>query len=183
MDAVQSRQLPYDMAAPNAHGGYYRGRTLIQRLRTDVILPAKARGYQNIYLVGVSMGGLGALLYLKAHPEDVAGVVALGPFLGDDKLLEEIHSAGGVRQWQPGAYDPEKQWQRTLWDWLKHHPDNAADSPPIFMGLATEDLYLKGHRLLADTLPPERVVETNGKHRLKTFKVLWDKMLDNRFIQ
>lgn len=183
VDAVRSRNLPFDMVAPNAHRGYYRGRSLIQRLKTDVILPAQADGYKKIWFVGISMGGLGALLYLKEHPEDVTGVIALGPYVGDDKILDEIQAAGGVQQWQPGTYDPNKQWQRMLWDWIKHYPSDSPDSPPIYLGLATDDLYLKGHRLLADSLPAERVVETTGKHRFKTFKVLWDDMLDQQFIR
>jgi len=51
--AVRSRGLPYDMASPAAHFGYYRDRTLEERLRSDVSLPAKARGYERIWLVGV----------------------------------------------------------------------------------------------------------------------------------
>jgi pimeloyl-ACP methyl ester carboxylesterase len=182
VEAVQSRQLPYDMVAPNAHMGYYQERTLVQRLRTDVILPAKANGYQKIWIVGVSMGGLGALLYLKEHPEDVAGVVALGPYLGNDEILDEIQAAGGVRRWHPGRYDPNKQWQRMLWDWLKHYPNAAPNCPPIIMGLATKDIYLKGHRLMADTLPNDQVFQTVGKHRFKSFKVIWDKVLEQQLI-
>lgn len=132
--------------------------------------------------MGVSMGGLGALLYLKEHPEDVAGVIALGPYLGDDKILDEIQTAGGVHSWQAGNFDPNEQWQRMLWDWLKHYPHKTPDHPSIFMGMATKDRYIKGHRLLAETLPKERVVQTAGKHRFETFKVLWDQMLDARFI-
>lgn len=183
IDAVRSRNLPFDMAAPDAHLGYYQKRTLVQRLRADVILPAKSNGYKKVWLVGVSMGGLGALLYLKVHPEDIAGVVALGPYLGDDDILDEIKTAGGLRRWNPGPYDPEEQWQRMLWDWLKHYPNNTLHSPPVILGLGTQDLYIKGHRLLADNLPDDQVFETTGKHRFKTFKVLWDQVLDKQLIK
>lgn len=183
VDAVQSRNLPYDMLAPNTHLGYYQERTLVERLRADVIQPAKADGYHNVWIVGVSMGGLGALLYLKTHPEDIAGVVVLGPYLGDSEILDEIAAAGGVQHWNPGVYNPVEQWQRMLWDWLKRYPNLDSDSAPIIMGMATDDLYYKGHKLLADTLPPDRVIETGGKHRFKTFKGIWDKVLEREFIQ
>lgn len=183
VDAVQSRNLPYDMLAPNTHMGYYQERSLIERLRADVIQPARAGGYDKVWIVGVSMGGLGALLYLKAHPEDIDGVVVLGPYLGDSEILDEIAAAGGVQRWKPGVYDPVDQWQRMLWDWLKRYPNLDPDSTPIIMGMATDDLYCKGHKLLAATLPPDRVIETGGKHRFKTFKGIWDKVLERGFIK
>jgi len=52
-----------DSLGVEAHLGYYRDRTLLQRLREDVFIPAKADGYSDIWLVGISMGGLGAVLY------------------------------------------------------------------------------------------------------------------------
>lgn len=183
VDAVTSRQLSYDMAAPNAHRGYYMGRNLVERLREDVILPAKAQGYEKIWIVGVSMGGLGALFYLMEHPEDIAGIVTLGPFLGYDEILDEIQSAGGVRRWEPGSYDPNEEWERMLWDFIKGHTGQETVAPPIIMGLATEDSYLKGHRLLANALDAAYVFETSGKHRMKTFKALWDMVLEKGYIQ
>ena len=155
----------------------------MQRLRTDVILPAKSQGYEKVWIVGVSMGGLGALLYLMEHPEDVAGVVVLGPYLGDDEIFDEIENAGGVQRWEPGSFDPNEQWQRMLWEWLKRYPNNDPDSPPIVMGLATEDAYYKGHKLLSANLPSDRVIETGGKHRFKTFKGIWDKVLERQLIR
>ena len=119
VEAVRSRGLPYDMVAPGAHYGYYKDRTLIERLRADVIQPAKARGYDRIWLVGVSMGGLGSVLYQNRHPEDISGLLTLGPFLGYDKILDEIIAAGGVDRWQPGSFDKEKDWQRAMWQGLK----------------------------------------------------------------
>jgi len=62
VEDIRSRHMPYDMAAPNAHFGYYLGRTLIERMKTDVIEPAKTEGYEEIWLIGFSMGGLGSLL-------------------------------------------------------------------------------------------------------------------------
>ena len=51
-------KLPYDMVAPNAHFGYYFGETLVNRLKVDIIDPSKVKGYENVWLVGASMGGL-----------------------------------------------------------------------------------------------------------------------------
>jgi len=121
VDAFKMRKLPYDMIAPNAHLGYYIGETLVARLKADIIDPIRAKGYENVWLVGASMGGLGALMYSRFHPEDVEGILIISPFLGYDKIVSEIESQGGVRQWDPGEYNPDKDWQRMIWHWLKQY--------------------------------------------------------------
>jgi pimeloyl-ACP methyl ester carboxylesterase len=175
---VWARGLPFDMAAPNAHFGYYGDRNLVTRLKEDVIDPARARGCKNIWLVGVSMGGLGALLYLMERPEDIAGVYLISPFLGTQSFLGEIEAAGGVRQWAPGRNIAEKDWQRLLWHWMKtaiaDHPDKI-----VYLGYGTDDPYKSGPQLLATLLPPDRVYAIDGGHDYQTFKALWKIFLEN----
>ena len=176
---VQSLGLPFDMAAPNAHLGYYARRTLIERLKTDVIDPARRQGKDNIWLVGFSMGGLGSLLYLQRHPEDIDGVCVIAPFLGDKDIIEEIRAAGGVRAWSPGNYDQDDDYQRMLWHWIK---DNVSgDSPvPIFLGYGTDDRLAPGGALLAELLPEDHVAQLPGGHDYPTFKALWKRFLASR---
>lgn len=181
--AVRERNLPYDMVAPDAHLGYYQARTLHLRLKADVIDPAREAGYEKIWLVGTSMGGLGALLFLSAYPDDIAGVLALGPYLGDtDFVLGEISQSGGLTKWDPGPYDPEADWQRTLWYFLKEHEHTGQDRVPVFIGLGKDDPYYRSQKVLADYLPAERVIETNGGHLLSTFKRIWLIFLDNHML-
>ena len=172
VDEVRARGLAYDMAAPDAHLGYYIDRSMIARLKEDVIEPAKMRGCRKIWLIGVSMGGLGAILYLKEHPQDVAGIYLMAPFLGKKFILNEIEAAGGVRLWNPGVYQDEDDWERMLWHWIKtavgDHPDKM-----IYLGYGTDDFYRQGSQLLAEVLPPDRVYAIPGGHDYPTFKALW----------
>src|ERR1700686_5005000 len=69
----------------DAHMGYSRAQTISQRLHEDVIEPARARGVERIWIVGISMGGLGGILYAREHPDGARGVIALAPFLGDEE--------------------------------------------------------------------------------------------------
>src|SRR5712672_3477612 len=55
-----------DIVVADLHFGYYLRQTAIERLREDVILPARTRGYQCISLVGISLGGFGALYYAES---------------------------------------------------------------------------------------------------------------------
>jgi pimeloyl-ACP methyl ester carboxylesterase len=175
---VWARGLPFDVVAPNAHFGYYGDRNLVLRLKEDVIDPARARGYRKIWLVGVSMGGLGALLYLMEWPEDIAGVYLISPFLGSQFFLEEMESAGGVRKWDPGPYKTEDDWQRMLWHWMK---TTIADNPDkiVYLGYGTEDPFKSSPQLLAALLPPNRVYTIEGGHDYQTAKALWKIFLNN----
>ncbi len=174
VDAIKMRKLPYDMIAPNAHFGYYIGETLVERLKVDIIDPTRAKGYEKVWLVGASMGGLGALMYSRFHPEDVDGVLIISPFLGYGKIVSEIESQGGVRQWDPGEYNPDKDWQRMIWHWLKQYANDQSLKPAIYLGYGTEDTYVKAQKLLADILPKNHVFTTSGGHTPETMKKLWD---------
>lgn len=164
--------LSCDIVAPNAHIGYYGDRRLIDRLKKDVIDPARAKGYAEIWLVGFSMGGLGSLLYYMDHPEDIARVYLIAPFLGAPLFLAQIEAAGGPRAWEPGEYIYGVDWQQMLWRWLKV---SVADHPEkiVYLGYGAGDPYSRGHQLLAELLPPERVVVIEGGHDYLTFKTLW----------
>lgn len=177
VDEVKKRNIPFDIIAPNAHFAYYYERTLIERLHNDVILPAVSQGYSNIWLIGVSMGGLGSMLYLKEKPEYIDGVYLIAPFLGYDEILDEIITAGGVRQWNPGTYDPVDEWERMFWQWIK---DEVTDKTtiPIFQGFGRSDEYAKGQTLLTTVLPENRIIIIEGGHDIKTIKSLWDIFLD-----
>jgi len=175
---IVDRKLPYDMVAPNAHFGYYFGKTLTQRLKVDIIEPAKASGYEKFWMVGFSMGGLGALMYTRDYPEDVEGVCLISPFLGYDKIIREISDAGGVRKWQPGEYNPDEDWQRMFWDWLKKGAEGLYPLPVIYLGYGSEDSYVTADELLADLLPRDRVFKTSGSHTPKTMKELWHIFLE-----
>lgn len=176
---VYDKGLRYDMVAPNAYLAYYYGRTLDKRLREDVIEPARAAGYTNIWLVGVSLGGLGSVLYLLNYPEDsgIAGVVLMAPYLGDREILHEIIQAGGVRKWRPGDYE-DNDWQRHLWDWLKSYDQQQDHLPPIYLGYGDDDPYALGQGLLATLLPRDHVVVIEGTHSVGTVKEIWAIMLD-----
>jgi pimeloyl-ACP methyl ester carboxylesterase len=176
---VRAKGLRYDMVAPNAHMAYYYGRTLDKRLKEDVIEPARAAGYTNIWLVGVSLGGLGSLMYLLKYPEDsgITGIVLMAPFLGEREILNEIIQAGGVRKWEPGGYN-ENDWQRLLWDWLKRYDQQQARLPPIYLGYGDNDSYAMGQRLLATILPRDHVIAIKGTHSVDTVKQIWAIMLD-----
>lgn len=157
----------------DAHVGYYQGEdnNVVERLRDDVVLPAKGRGYASIWLAGVSLGGFGSILYASQYPEHVDGVVAIAPFLGTDDvvkpLTEEIRTAGGLTPWEPGdlsRFEQKEAFFRGVWHWLDGY-GSGAPRPPLFLGYGGEDDFAPTNALVGEVLPPSRVwVVPDGDH-------------------
>ena len=175
--ALRKRNLPVDTVAVDAHLGYYLERDLTARLTEDVVAPARARGYARIWLLGISLGGMGALTYARAHPEAIAGVVVLAPFLGVQGTIDEIVRAGGIDRWDPGAIDPQDD-ERSLLAWLKGYEAGDPALPQIHLGYGTGDRFVAASAILADRLPPARIVAIAGGHDWKTWGALWEQLLD-----
>ena len=175
VEEIRDIGLPFDVIAPNAHFGYYQAETFDQRLKEDVIDPARRQGYKQIWLAGFSMGGLGALIYLRNHPQDVDGVLLTSPFLGWPGIHSEIRQAGGVSEWLPNDHDP-KDWQRMIWSWIGQQ--DFETQVPIWLGYGENDIVTQsGPQLLATVLPEERVFSAPGNHSIATLKTLFSKHL------
>lgn len=172
VDTVIEKKLPFIMIAPDAHMGYYKRETFEERLHKDIIVPAKESGYDEIWLVGTSMGGLGCLFYLDDHPREVSGVILLSPFLGWGDVPEEIAKAKGIENWDPGEYTV-KDWERYIWAWIKSYAKNPEAYPPIYLGYGDHDFFLDEQRLLAKILPRGRSTEVDGWHTYATLRRLW----------
>ncbi len=172
IQSVRERGLDVDAVAVDSHLGYFRRQTLVERLRSDVLAPARARGYERIVAVGVSLGGLGSLILAQECRDDVDGLILLAPFLGEDKVIAEVAAAGGPRAWDPGQPEPG-DFQRRLWAWLR-----SAELPPIVVGTGREDRLLRSSELLAELLPAGRLVTLPGGHDWRTWRELWQRLLE-----
>ena len=175
--AVASSGLAVDLVAVDTHLGYFRARSVVERLRTDVIAPARAAGYDTIWIVGTSLGGLGGLLYLRDHPDDLAGVLALAPYLGETAVIEEIERAGGPGQWQAPPTLAESDVGRELWSWLGPWT-SGEPTVPLHLGWGTADAFDRSNRLLAGLLPPAQVYTVAGGHDWGVWERLWEEFLD-----
>ena len=191
--AVRARGLPVDMVSVDAHIGYYMNGTILTRLKEDVIDPARARGYERIWLIGNSLGGFGSLSYVREYPKEITGVVLLGPFLGERPLVKEIRHAGGLLRWEPGdvILKTREDDEKHMWIWLKEQgrqgqvragdrdcPKKQGCVPKIYLGYGTNDRFTYAQDLLAALLPSEQVIAIDGGHDWSTWKKLWDRFLD-----
>jgi pimeloyl-ACP methyl ester carboxylesterase len=177
ISAVHDRKLPVDVVAADATFGYYVKETLHERANQDVLDPLLAKGYEHVWLGGISMGGLGSLLLAKDHPGKIEGVILFAPYLGEEEVVQEVERAGGLAQWQPPV--GETDYQRALWRDLKALTSGEQRGPAIYLAFGEQDRFARGHRLLAAALPPERVLRTEGKHDWPPWQKLWGTFLDS----
>ena len=182
--AIAQRRVPgLDCVAVDATICYYFDGSVADRLHREIVRPVRALAYHEIWLVGVSMGGLGAFFHERMHPGEITGFILLAPFVGEDrKLFKEIDAAGGAEAWaaaQPaGAVQGNKDtYQRDLWHFLGRLPRGLESRPQIWVAYGDHDRLLPGIERLTAVIPSERVVRLAGEHTWKVWQAGFDKIL------
>ncbi len=172
VDLVRDRRPGWDVVVVDAHMGYYRERSVVDRLEKDIIQSAIERGYEQVWLSGPSLGGFGSLLFLcEGDSAPITGVIVLAPFLGGRSILTDIERAGGPAAWEAGSAG--RDFEQVVWTCLR---DGV--SPEIWLGWGRSDRMDRGNRLLAELLPEERVLVIDGGHRWSTWRELWETLFD-----
>ena len=186
VQAVRARHIAADMALADAHLGYYAERSVVERLRADVVAPALAGGYRHLWLVGISVGAFGGILVADTYPAGIDGVVALGPYLGVRSQTNEGAAAGGLRRWPaPAGPLPPEQGDVAVWRWLKARPEPSAlgTAPHVFLGYGLDDRFLVGDELLAAALPAGHALTAPGGHDWTVWRPLRAQILDRTPLQ
>lgn len=173
---LRARQVAADVLLVDAHLGYYRDRTIIERLHADVVQPARARGVRQIWLVGISLGAVGAMLYADEHPQALDGVVLLAPFLGTRLTALEIENAGGLAHWPAPPRRADEDVDVRLWRWLKNQTASGATPLRIVQGYGVDDRFAYNNRLFSQSLPPAQVFTAPGGHDWPAWNDLWHRM-------
>ena len=176
IQAVRERNIDADLVAVRAHWGYYEKHMVVERLHQDVILPARAKGYRHIWLIGISLGGWGSLQYVRQHANEVDGMLLLAPFLGEKKIFAEVEAAGGLDAWRPNLHDPWDD-QRLVIAWLRDF--KQSETPLRFhLSYGASDRFAQPLGRYAARLLPQRVDVIPGDHDWRTWLKLWQRFLD-----
>jgi pimeloyl-ACP methyl ester carboxylesterase len=175
-DAVRTRRLDLDLIFVDLELEHVGDRSALRRLRSDIVLPARAAGV-SIWLGGISLGGLFALDYAASYLDELDGLCLLAPYLGNRILTAEIIQAPGLGAWRPGEL-AETDEERRIWRYIK---TRRADSSPLYLGFGQADRFSAAHELLAATLPADSVDMIAGGHEWSTWTRLWENFLDSRF--
>jgi len=177
VEAVRERGFEADLKILDVNPVFYFQGRITELVKNELVDPAKASGYERIILVGTSLGGHGALLYISRYPKDVDGVVVLAPFLGWGLVSDAINEAGGLKKWEDC---PSLEWDYAceMWKLLKDCVSDPHWPGTIILGYGTEDGFAPHNSLLARELPPRNVFRVPGGHDWVTWKRLWIEVLD-----
>src|SRR4051794_20946339 len=77
--AVRERGLPLDLVFAEVNLQHLTDRTILRRLRHELVLPARALGCQSIWICGISLGGFISLAYAERYSSEVNGLCLLAP--------------------------------------------------------------------------------------------------------
>lgn len=178
-EAIQRAWPDADVLFAELAMPHYLDRSATRRLHDEVLLPARRRAYTEIWLVGASLGGMGAILYDRDYPGQVDGMLLLAPYLGERGIHEEIRAAGGLAGWSPGAHaaDADDAWQRELWKHLKTWTREPERTRDVWLAWGDGDYLRDSMPLLEPVLPAKQAIVTPGKHAWSTWTPLTERVL------
>ncbi|HET7921328.1 MAG TPA: alpha/beta hydrolase [Gammaproteobacteria bacterium] len=173
--AIQQGWPQADVLLVGATPPYYRDGKLAARLHDEIVVPARLRGYRRVWLAGASMGGLGALLYERAYPGDVTGLILFAPYMGDSALIRHIAAAGGAARWQPPQPAPPAatadNYPVEIWRVVHAWNRTPARAHQVWLACGDHDDLLPAARLIAAQLPPDHFLLLDGGHAW----TVWDR--------
>ncbi len=170
---VAERGLAIDLEFVDLEMQHLQDRAALARLRHEILLPARRTG--QVWLCGISLGGLLALSHAREFGAELDGLVLLAPYLGNRAVLGEIERVG-LKHWQPGPLGEDDE-ERLAWRYVQ---ERGAQSPPIYLGYGAGDRFVSAHRLLATVLPASSVDTIEGGHDWSTWETLWQNFLNRQ---
>ena len=173
---LRERRLPVDVLALDAHVDLYLERADIERVLHQALDEARANGYRRIWLLGISLGGSGAMICATQRPAEIEGIFLLAPFLGTRGIIAEVEAAGGLGRWRAGDIG-SRDHERVLLEHIRRNTQEEDGFPPIYLGYGSEDRYRGASIMLAQRLAQPRISVVPGGHDWDTWILLWRRLL------
>lgn len=154
------------LVVADAHVGYYRDRTVTQRLVEDILdrWPRRKLGF-----AGISLGGFGALTVARQHPGRIDSLLLLAPFLGEKPFLQRV--ASGRPQPMQGD-EPLQQELVHIWQFLL-----GKDIPDITLAYGRDDSFMAHYTALRRLGADFPMPSIEGGHNWNTWRTLWRQWL------
>lgn len=160
-----------DLYVPDLHIDPADGRRTLDRLTHEVLAPLRQR-YQQLWLGGISLGGLLALHQAQSDASGLHGLCLLAPYPGSRLTTNAINKAGGLDAWAPTeaqGRDPEFM----VWQGLR----DGLPRLPCFMGYGEADRFADTMQPLAQRLPQACIHTVAGGHDWLAWLPLWQAFL------
>lgn len=175
--ALRERGLPVDVLALDTHVDLYLERADIERVLHRTLDEVRVQGYRRIWLLGISLGGSGAMICATQRRAEIEGIILLAPFLGTRGIIAEVEAAGGLQHWQAGEI-VARDHERALLENIRRNASGPEGLPTIFLGYGSEDRYRGASDMLSSHLPQQQVAVLPGGHDWVTWNALWNELLD-----
>ena len=186
VDAIRRSRPDLDVVAVDANLAYYVRGLLTERVHQDIVRPRRDR-YDEVWLVGISMGGFGAAIFCKEFRGTVDGLILLAPYMGEREVIASVRDAGGLANWVPpmaveGTEDEADRKVQELWAFYREYAvadgEAAEPLPKLYLGWGTEDGLRAPLTMLAEVLPEDQVVTVPGGHEWTVWKPLFDQLVE-----
>jgi pimeloyl-ACP methyl ester carboxylesterase len=173
---LRERAPGYDVIAADAHFGYYNNHTLLDQLHANVIGPLVTRGYRELWILGISMGGHGAVAYARAYPERIKGLLLFAPYLGPGEVLQEVTRAGGICRYTAPVPLPEDRFgfAEANFAWLEDVLCSHVTTVSVWVGVGERDQMPRA--LLRAAVAPDHYFVEPGGHEWSAWKPALEKI-------
>ena len=179
IDNLKQSIRPLDSVVVDAHMGYYKNGSLPERVHDDILTYFQHRGYQRFILVGVSLGGYGALWVRHEYEDLVSGIVLLAPYLGSDSLIEDIKTVNNLHLWSSSLEHPP-DIEEMPWFWLDEMSQQGSTKiGNTLLGYGSKDKFADGAELLAPMLNDSAVFRTSGNHNWSSWITIWTDIMQS----
>ena len=133
-------------------------------MHANVIGPLVARGYRELWIVGVSMGGHGAVAYARSYPERIKGLLLFAPYLGPGDVIQEVTRAGGLCRYNAPNPLPQNRYgfAQANFAWLKEELCGNPADVSVWVGVGERDQASR--ELLHAALAPDHYLVEPGGH-------------------
>jgi pimeloyl-ACP methyl ester carboxylesterase len=176
VDAVRERDLPVDLVFAEVNLQHLTDRTILRRLRHELVLPARALGCASIWICGISLGGFIGIAYAERYTAEIDGLCLLAPYLGNHIVTGEIKRANGLAGWQPGELAADDD-ERRVWRFIKSQRNQGLS---MHLGFGQDDRFAESHQMMAAALDPQSVRVIPGGHDWPVWRALWEDFLEHR---
>ncbi|WP_374638973.1 alpha/beta hydrolase-fold protein [Hydrogenophaga sp.] len=166
-DILREADLDLDLHVPDLHLDPAGQVDALAHLANEHLASLRQR-YARLWLGGISLGGLLALLQAQRDPAGLQGLCLFAPYPGSRLTTNAIERAGGLEAWVPDdAQRDDVEFQ--LWLNLRE----GRPSLPTFLGFGRDDRFAGTMRPLAQRLSRSTVHEVPGGHDWSAWDPLW----------
>ena len=188
VEDLRRRTDEVDVRMVGAHIGHVTEKTVLQRLRQDVLEPARTQGYQRIWALGISLGGFVSLMQAVEDEPVIEGAVVLAPYLGPRSVYAPWLAMPAAQRMAffeqqlqprmprvpPGSGSKEED-AALLQFWARLALQRQR--PSVWMGWGLDDRFAKANSGLSENWPADRRLTAPGDHDWPAWRALWQQWL------